>query len=381
MIRYFRKTLSCLLLVALIVLPAVSMLPVEANAESTLFSDVTDPSQFYYDPIYWAAERGITTGFSDGTFRPLNNCNRASIVTFLWRYAGSPQPQKLHNYPFSDPTSNNDFNTAIMWAAENGIATGFDDGTFRPWDSCNRASMVTFLWRYAQRPGSGKFDWNQFNDMTGNPDFNDAITWAATHGITTGWPDGTFRPWATCNRLSVITFLYRFQEPVHVWDNWTWDFFGSDDAYNQEYSVNYSEDRYRRCIYCDAFEACEHDSGFVLLDDGFNHCMNCGGVWCNHSYVLHDFSGPEWICTKCNTRCWHNQGTIRPGDGYAHCVLCGARACLHENIIYYYEDPEDANVPWQCTICGQQFSNREYEDLCHYYENYPQSVYHPVWRP
>ncbi|MBQ3401128.1 MAG: S-layer homology domain-containing protein, partial [Lachnospiraceae bacterium] len=111
------------------------------------FSDVTDESLFYFNPVYWAAQKNITTGYDDNTFRPMGNCNRASVVTFLWRLAGSPAVSGA--FPFSDPSGNPDFDMAIKWAVQNGITTGWEsDNTFRPWNTCNRLSVVTFLYRY-----------------------------------------------------------------------------------------------------------------------------------------------------------------------------------------------------------------------------------------
>ncbi|HAE45627.1 MAG TPA: hypothetical protein DCG37_08570 [Lachnospiraceae bacterium] len=173
-----------------------------------LFSDVTDPEkQFYYDYVYWAADSGITTGYSDGTFGAMKDCNRAAVVTFLWRMAGEPEPKKMAG--FKDMTENSDFNKAISWAAEEGITTGWAaDNTFRPWNTCNRAAIVTFLWRYAGSPEpKAKAG---FKDLTNNPAFDKAISWAAENGITTGWDDNTFRPWKTCTRLAVVSFLSRY---------------------------------------------------------------------------------------------------------------------------------------------------------------------------
>ncbi|MBQ1516081.1 MAG: S-layer homology domain-containing protein, partial [Lachnospiraceae bacterium] len=173
----------------------------------TLFNDVTDNSQFYYSYIYWGAEQGLTTGYADNTFRPTNACNRAQVVTFLWRLAGEPEPTRMAT--FRDMTGNATFDKAISWAVEQGITTGWSsDNTFRPWNTCNRASIMTFLWRYAGRPTPRTTA--TFKDMTDNTDFNTAISWAAENGITTGWSDNTFRPWNTCNRLQVMSFLYRY---------------------------------------------------------------------------------------------------------------------------------------------------------------------------
>ena len=171
------------------------------------FTDVTDTEAFYYRPVYWAAGNHVTTGWSDGTFRPWNTCNRASIVTFLWRLAGSPAVSG--SYPFKDPTGNAEFDRAVIWATQKGIVSGFSDGTFRPWNPCNRASIVTFLYRMAGKPPvSGSYP---YSDSTGNAEFDRAITWAEYQEITTGYSDGTFRPWSPCSRAAVAAFLCRAQ--------------------------------------------------------------------------------------------------------------------------------------------------------------------------
>lgn len=176
------------------------------------FTDVTDPTVFYYDAINWAVQKGITTGWSDGTFRPMSNCNRAAIVTFLWRFAGCPTPGSIAAFPDMPPDTpqNSDFRRAISWAVEKGITTGYSDGTFRPWNTCSRAAIVTFLHRYCNQ--APFYSSTVFSDMTGKTDFDNAIRWAVYCGITTGYSDGTFRPWNTCNRLAAVTFLYRLEQ-------------------------------------------------------------------------------------------------------------------------------------------------------------------------
>lgn len=183
----------------------ITWVPVRENGKVG-FRDVTDPLKFFYEAVYWAVDTGITTGFNDYTFRLYTNCNRAAVVTFLWRLAGKPD-RGITNV-FSDMTGNSDFDHAITWASEIGITTGYDDGTFRPWVTCNRSAIVTFLWRYAGEPAPAEPA--GFSDMTDNDDFNNAISWAAEKGITTGYDDGTFRPWNECQRQAVVTFLWRF---------------------------------------------------------------------------------------------------------------------------------------------------------------------------
>ncbi len=185
------------------------------------FSDVTTESDFWYRPVYWGAAEGITTGWDDGTFRPWNNCNRAQIITFLWRLAGSPLNHANDKPVFSDVdgTLPNDFYPAIMWGYAEGIIKGYSDGTFRPWVECNRMQIATFLYRYARLQNGGldvisdaayAANVGRFSDLPSGDEFRRAVVWAVWFGVTTGYSDGTFRPMNICNRAQAMTFLQRW---------------------------------------------------------------------------------------------------------------------------------------------------------------------------
>ncbi|MBQ2921077.1 MAG: S-layer homology domain-containing protein, partial [Oscillospiraceae bacterium] len=47
--------------------------------------DVSDPGVYYYTPVLWAVENGVTKGVSANTFGVDQVCSRAQIVTFLYR--------------------------------------------------------------------------------------------------------------------------------------------------------------------------------------------------------------------------------------------------------------------------------------------------------
>ena len=68
------------------------------------------------------------------------------MVTFLWRAAGKPEPTSTEN-PFTDVKTGDFFYKAVLWAVENGITNGLTTDTFGPTTACNRAQVVTFLYR------------------------------------------------------------------------------------------------------------------------------------------------------------------------------------------------------------------------------------------
>lgn len=174
---------------------------------ATQFSDTGNLIKNYREAISWAVEKEVASGYPDGTFRPNNDCTRGHVVTFLWRANGCPEPATKTN-PFKDVSSSSPFYKAILWAAEKGITTGYSDGTFRPNAPCTRAHVVTFIWRSEGKPAyTTKASLSDVNGL--NKDFTNAIYWAAQEGITTGYYDGTFRPNNVCTRAQVVTFIYR----------------------------------------------------------------------------------------------------------------------------------------------------------------------------
>ena len=172
------------------------------------FKDVP-AGKYYTDAVLWAVnqEPQITNGYADGTFRPDQVCTRAQVVTFLWRAAGEPAPTRTDN-PFKDVSASAYYYQAVLWALENGITTGYADGTFRPNDECTRAQVVTFLWRAQGSPTPERTD-NPFKDVSASAYYAKAVLWALENGVTTGNSATTFNPDGACTRAHVVTFLCR----------------------------------------------------------------------------------------------------------------------------------------------------------------------------
>jgi len=171
------------------------------------FTDVPS-SAYYYEPVMWAAENGITGGTAPGKFSPDNVCTRAQVVTFLWRAAGSPEPKSSTN-PFTDVKSSDYFYKAVLWAVENNITGGTGNGKFSPDDNCIRAQVVTFLHRAAKSP-EPKSSTNPFVDVAETEYYYKPVLWAVENNITGGTGNGKFSPSGACTRAQVVTFLYRY---------------------------------------------------------------------------------------------------------------------------------------------------------------------------
>ena len=175
------------------------------------FSDVQDPKHPYYKAIYWAADAGITKGYSDGTFGINRACTRSEAVMFLWRMGGKPEPKNASKSPFKDVTKSHPHYKAILWAAQKGITKGYSDGTFGVNKTCTRGHIMTFVWRFKGQPAPKTVAKSPFTDVPKNHPYYKAILWGSQKKVTNGMGDGTFGIDKNCTRGQIVTFLYRIR--------------------------------------------------------------------------------------------------------------------------------------------------------------------------
>ncbi len=168
------------------------------------FEDVKEGA-YYFDAVIWAVNRGITTGVDETHFAPDQPCSRGQVVTFLWRSAGCPAPEGEN--PFDDVPDSAYYHDAVLWAYGQGITTGMDNTHFSPEDTCTRAQVVTFLHRFRSKPEAAREV--GFPDVKPGSYYDEAVRWAASHGITVGMDGGRFCPDDTCTRGQIVTFLHR----------------------------------------------------------------------------------------------------------------------------------------------------------------------------
>jgi titin len=174
------------------------------------FRDVPADHPFFAE-VGWAVAQGITNGYADGTFRPGGGVTRQSMAAFLHRLAGAPDVS-IGQPTFRDVRHAHPFLEEIEWAVDAGVTTGYSDGTYRPSAPVTRQSMVAFVHRMAGEPDVDLPIRPSFRDVgTGNP-FYEQVEWASAEGITGGYPDGTFRPAAGVSRAATAAFLKRLVE-------------------------------------------------------------------------------------------------------------------------------------------------------------------------
>lgn len=179
------------------------------------FADVPAGGQFSSD-IDWMYASGISTGWvaPDGgrSYQPLSPVARNAMAAFLYRVAGRPAYTPT-GQAFADVPPTAPFYKEIEWMHSAGLANGWRaaDGTltYRPLDPIGRDAMAAFLYRWKGSPAVTLPARPSFSDVPASSDFAKAIEWMRASGISTGWPDGTYRPASPVNRDAMAAFLHR----------------------------------------------------------------------------------------------------------------------------------------------------------------------------
>lgn len=175
------------------------------------FTDVVD--HWAGNAIAYVASKGLMTGTGATTFDPNGTTTRATVVTILYRLAGSPKVTKPA--PFSDVAADNWYADAVTWAAEKGISTGKGNGRFDPDASITRQELAVFLCGYAAQAGlkteSDGMALNEFADAAQIASWAaDAMSWCVKSGILSGKSGSLLDSEGTASRAEAAVMLQRF---------------------------------------------------------------------------------------------------------------------------------------------------------------------------
>lgn len=190
---------------------AVTVTPAFAKADATqmAFNDVAAGS-WYYDAVKYAVDNNIMAGTSATTFAPNAKLTRSMLAQILYNHAGKPAAAAS---TMSDVASGSWYASAVGWAAQKGIVTGYSDGTFKPGDSITREQLALMLYRYAGSPAvTGALD--NYSDASSVSAYaQDAMKWATANGIITGNGSATtLDPKGNASRAQVAVMLMRYLE-------------------------------------------------------------------------------------------------------------------------------------------------------------------------
>ena len=184
------------------------------ETETISFKDVKE-NDWFYEAVSYAVENGLMSGMSEDIFAPNTPLTREMLAVVL--YNVEEQPEGTGVNAFTDVKADMWYTDAILWANENGIVAGYDNGAYGVGDFITREQFAAILYRYAQFKGydttQGGMAVREFSDYENISDYaRPAMAWAVNAGIMGGMDDGTLMPQGKATRAEAATMLMNFCE-------------------------------------------------------------------------------------------------------------------------------------------------------------------------
>lgn len=173
------------------------------------FEDVPEGSA-YYDGVRWAVRAQVMDPDSETLFGADNTVTRGELIRIFYRLAGSPSVTRPDHSPYEDVDESDPNYDAYLWAREQQITSGWNDGKFHPEAPLSNASTVALLHR---ADGSSKIQLtgtSPFSDVTSSTPFYRQIVWASRRGVSTVSEGDAFAPTEHTSKARVAMMLYLY---------------------------------------------------------------------------------------------------------------------------------------------------------------------------
>lgn len=220
------KALAASVMTAAMVIPVATENAQAVPVTKTTFKDVPK-SHWAYKSIKQVAEKGLVTGYEDGTYKPSAQVTRAEFATFLARVFDRNERATVS---FKDVSDTHWANEAI----QEGLALGFikvenfSKNKFEPNKPMTRGEMSRWL---ADGLAHANADYGKAIEEMANsnltlipiPEFYKGgvnkkdlpyIGVALGTGLLSGYEDFTFKPNGNTTRAEVATILIRFMDTL-----------------------------------------------------------------------------------------------------------------------------------------------------------------------
>lgn len=197
----------------------VEFAPIVKDCASAYYWDL-DTDAWYHEATDFVINKGLMKGIGSKTFDPYGSTTRGELVTMLYRLAGEPKP--LGTSAFTDVAEDQWYTDAVIWAANKGIVTGYGDGTFGVEDVVTREQTVAILFRYAKWAGCNVSDLASLLNFVDADEVSEyaekPFGWAVEEDVIEGKPVSGMKlkldPQGITERVEMAAMLMRFAKLV-----------------------------------------------------------------------------------------------------------------------------------------------------------------------
>lgn len=184
---------------------------------SSRYEDLSTTA-WYHTPVDYVLGNGFMAGMSDRQFSPGSNVSRAQLCQILYAAAGKPSASDAH---FNDVQGDEWFADAVNWCSSKGIAAGFEDGSFRPYEDVTREQLAVILRSYTKSCHNSNRNMmihaslNPYRDKDEISSWaSDAMGWAVGKKILAGRGGMMLAPKATATRAEIAQMITSFNMQV-----------------------------------------------------------------------------------------------------------------------------------------------------------------------
>ncbi|TWI59833.1 S-layer homology domain-containing protein [Halalkalibacter nanhaiisediminis] len=204
--KSYRKFLASSVAAAAVVSAVAPIAPITAEAATNKFSDVKADA-WYKNNVEYLVGNGVLDGFTDGTFRPIENVTRAQAAKMLAVSLGL-EVIKTPTLDFKDTKNDAWYAGYVAALVDAGIVEGYENGTFKPNASITRAAFAKMVVEAynLEKDATAKVE---LNDLVPGAWYEEYVTTLFSLGVVGGKGAGKFEPNSNVTRAESAAFLHR----------------------------------------------------------------------------------------------------------------------------------------------------------------------------
>lgn len=181
----------------------------KTQIKDTPFIDVND-KHWFNTPVKYVYQNNLMFGIDDTKFDPQGLVTRAMAVTVIYRMSDSPKVNgKL---TFSDVLNGQYYTNPIIWANDNNIVSGYENNMFLPNNFITREELAVIFWNKAGKPNENLKELSFKDEDEVSNWARPAVEWAVSNGFIQGNGENLLKPKDVITRAELAQIIMVISE-------------------------------------------------------------------------------------------------------------------------------------------------------------------------